>query len=630
MTRRRLRDRSPRSHRAAATTDVGAAARTLPAPRRWLVALLAVATLLAYVPALSAPFVMDDESAVAESSTPRLSAPAGSPVAGRPVVSATLALNHAINDLIGVDQRPDPDGPSKTVGYRLLNVLFHLCTGALLFGLLRRAMRESAIPGEWRTDADRLAGAVCVLWLLHPIQTEAINYIVQRTELLASLCYVATLYASVRAWDAASARAQRRWYTAGVIACVLGMLCKEIVISAPLAVILYDRAFRLPSWRALLKPGRGRGRFYVALAAACVIPFALVSLGARGSTAGFGTPMKWYVYLYSQCWAIPHYLRLVVWPSALSVDYGEQPITGARGIPGLVVLVALAAATLVAWTRVQKWGWFAFIGSLFFMLLAPSSSVVPIHTEIAAERRMYLALVAVILAAVVGAEWLRRRAVRSATVRQFGYGVAVVAVVLAVLTAARSRTYMNSEELWRGVVREVPDNLRGYVNLGSALVREQQPKYAEAETLFRHAIARDSTCKNGCAQLAQMLSRQGRLREAADLLDRTLEHDPSDGSVERRLARTLMKMGAFGQALPHLQHVAATYPTEQNLVVLAVAYFAVQRRQDAVSTFGRAEQLYPGNPEIRRLGTTLDSATRGGDTLPHLQELTLSLTNAWE
>jgi protein O-mannosyl-transferase len=279
---------------------------------------------------------------------------------------------------------------------------------------------------------------------------------------------------------------------------------------------------------------------------------------------------------------------------------------------------------------VPRWGWLAFLGSLFFMLLAPSSSSVPIHTEIAAERRMYLALVAVIVPVVVGAEWLRRRFRTSLTARQLGYGFGVVAVVLAALTAVRSHTYMNAEELWRGVVREVPGNLRAYVNLGSALVREQPPRYAEAETLFRHAIARDSTCQNGCAQLARVLSAQGRLPEAAELLDRTLEHDPSDGSVERRLARTLMKLGAFNQALPHLQHIAAAYPTDQNLVVLAVAYFAVRRRQDAIATFDRAEQLYRDNPAIRKLGTTLDSAARSPDALPHLQELTLSLTNAWQ
>ena len=123
-------------------------------------------------------------------------------------------------------------------------MLAHLCTGALLFGVLRRTIRGRAIPEDWRALADPLAGAVCAIWLLHPIQSEAINYLVQRTELLASLFYVAALYASIRAWDASFARARLGWYAVGVLAGVFGMLCKEIVISAPLAIVLYDRAGR--------------------------------------------------------------------------------------------------------------------------------------------------------------------------------------------------------------------------------------------------------------------------------------------------------------------------------------------------------------------------------------------------
>jgi Flp pilus assembly protein TadD len=407
------------------------------------------------------------------------------------------------------------------------------------------------------------------------------------------------------------------------------MLCKEIVISAPIAVMLYDRAFRLPSWRALWTADRGRRWFYGALAAACVIPFLVVSVGARGSTAGLASPMKWYVYLFSQCWAVPHYLRLAVWPHGLTIDYGEQAIGGARAVAGAMVLAALAVGTLVAWTRVPRWGWLAFLGSLFFMVLAPSSSVVPIPTEIAAERRIYLALIVVAVLVVVAAEALRRRAAGRITVRQLAYGFGLLATVLAVLTGVRSRTYMSSEALWRGVVRNVPDNLRGYVNLAGILAGERPPKYAEAETLFDHAIARDSTCRSGCAQLAHVLSLQGRLPEAADLFARTLAHDRGNGPVERRLALMFMRMGSFDRALPHLEHVAAAYPAEQHLVVLAVSYYVVQRQNDAMATFKRAEQLYPANGAIRQLDGTLLAASRAPDAGPHLRQLALSLAKDW-
>src|SRR5258708_39973640 len=85
----------------------------------WLIVALVLATMLAYLPALAAPYVMDDESAIAEAASPVATVPAGSPIAGRPIVRATLTANVAVNTLLGVDQRRDPDGPRKAIGFRL-------------------------------------------------------------------------------------------------------------------------------------------------------------------------------------------------------------------------------------------------------------------------------------------------------------------------------------------------------------------------------------------------------------------------------------------------------------------------------------------------------------------------------
>jgi tetratricopeptide (TPR) repeat protein len=597
---------------------------------KWIAAALVAATILAYLPALSAPLVMDDESAIAESSGARASVPAGSPVAGRPVVRATLAANAAINALLGVDQRRDPDGPNKAVGFRLVNILFHLCTGALLFGLLRRAMREETIAEDWRKIADPLAATVCALWLLHPIQTEAINYVVQRTELLGSLFYVATLYASLRAWDAESNGARVRWYIAAIVACVLGVGSKEIVITAPLAVVLYDRAFRFDSWRAVRAPGDNRGWFYLALTGSCAAMFASVAAGARGKTAGLGGPMSWYGYLYTQCWAIVHYLRLVAWPNALVIDYGDKLITGARGVPGLIVLVLFAIVTLAAWRKLPKFGWLAFLGAEFFILLAPSSSFVPIRTEVAAERRIYLALANVLVLAVVGAEWLRRKYLKSVSPLRLGFAAGGVAIILAVVTAGRSHTYASAENLWRDAVVKAPENVRAKANLGYALSRERPAKLAEAETVFRSAIAQDTTCRYGCAQLASVLAAQGRIAEAVALLQRTLANDPSDAMAEGRLALDLMKLGSFAEAIPHLEHVAQEHPSEHLLVILGVANLAVQRQMNAMAAFQAAAEMNPADPEVQRLSNSLFNAGRREEALPFLRELAIDLAQGMQ
>jgi tetratricopeptide (TPR) repeat protein len=605
----------------------------LPRVRRWIPLALVAATTLAYLPALSAPFVMDDVLGISSNPSIRRLVPPNSaftpppnlPVSGRPVVNVTLAINYAINAALGVDQRQNSNGTRKAIGYRLFNLLFHFCTAALLFGVLRRAIRERSVPDDWKPLADSIAGMVCALWLLHPIQSEVINYIVQRTEALASLFYVLTLYCSLRAWDAGD-RARVRWYGAAVLACVLGVGSKEIAITAPLAVILYDRAFRLDSWGELRTVKNGRGRFYIALSVACVAAFALFSLGGRGDSAGFGHGMPWYEYLYTQCWAISHYLLLAVWPGALSVDYSQHVITGVRGIPGAIVLVAFGAAVLFAWRRLPRLGWFAFLGAWFFVLLAPSSSIVPIPGELVAERRIYLALASVLVLMVVGAEWSRRTFVPAMSQRQLWFGFSAIAVVLALTTAARSHTYSTTELLWRDAVQKVPDNPRAWDNLGMALYHEGPPHFAEAEAAFRQAMARDSTCHFGCAQLATVVAAQGRYAEAESLLVRALKSDSTNAPVERSLALVLMKMGRFDLAVPHLQNVASRFPTEQHLMILGIADLSVQRQRDAISVFATAAKMYPQNTEIGRIGSSLFSAARSSGALPHLKELAIDLT----
>jgi tetratricopeptide (TPR) repeat protein len=602
--------------------------------------IVAVATVLAYAPAVSAPFVMDDIPAIVENASVRRfvpseavpgdNLPAGNPVAGRPVVNLSLALNYALNHALGVDQRPDPDGPRKTIVYHLFNILAHLMTGGLLFGVIRRAIRERTVADEWRARADVVAAAVCAVWLLHPIQTEAVDYVVQRTELLASLFYVGTLYASIRAWGAARSSARYGWYAAGVLSCVLGIGCKEIAVSAPLAVMLYDRAFRLDSWSSLRRPGDGRAWFYLLLILAALLAFALIAAGGRGKTAGFAAAIPWDRYLYTQCWAIARYLRLVAWPGALTIDYGTRLVSGARGIPGAVLLAAFGVATLFAWTRVPKFGWFAFLGSWFFMLLAPSSSVVPIATEIAAERRIYLALAAVLVLLAVAVEWIRRRYAAGLTPRMYGVGVAGVALALATTTAARSATYADAERLWRDATMKAPNNPRAFVNLGAALMRQRPPKYAEAESLFRHAMAQDSTCHAGCIPLANSYAAQGRYAEAVPLLERALRFEPDYAKLERSLALMLMKSGSFDLAATHLAHVVTSFPSERNLVVLAVVYYALHRQRDAINAFDTASRLYPENAEIRRLAGTLYAASRTPDAESHLKELALTLAKDWE
>jgi tetratricopeptide (TPR) repeat protein len=596
-----------------------------------LLAAVLVVAVAAFSGAIDAPFQLDDVGSiprnptVAQLSTDALSPPGGGlAVSGRPISNLSFAVNGAIDRVFGVDAGTDP-AHANTVGYHIVNVLLHLLCGVLVFGIVRRTIALGRGLSEWGDDADGVALAVAALWLVHPIQTDAVDYIVQRTELLVSVFYAATLYASIRAWDAGSRGRRVGWYALAAGCCLLGMGSKEVMVSAPLIVVLYDRAFRVDSWKALVAGPQSRIGFYLALFATEFWLVALVASGARDSTAGFAAGMPWYEYLYSQAWAIAHYLRLLIVPVGLTYDYGQAPIVGAAGVPGAILLVGLGVATIVAWTR-ERWRWLGFLGAWFFLLLGPSSSVVPIRTEIAAERRVYLASAAVIVLIVVGGVALARRLARrrpsdAARVRVAGRAAfVVVAGVLAVATFVRSRVYRNPEALWRDTIAKRPANARAYDNLAAVLLASDTTRRPEAEQLFRKATEVDSTYLSAWTNLADIELRTGRTADARATLEHVLRIEPRYLDADARLGGVLVKQGDMARAIPMLERAAAAAPTDEIEVTLATAYMQANRPDDAAAALQRAVALNPARSDAAGfLGVKLAQEGHPDQAIPYLE-----------
>src|SRR5581483_654279 len=298
-------------------------------------AVIALAAFVVYAPAFRGPFFFDDVPSIRDNPSIRslipisgpLNPPDNTSVSGRPLVNLTLAMNVAVNAWFGIAAPPSTD-PNLTTTFHVVNVVLHLLCGLLLFLVLRRCLGEQRSP--------LLAGAITAIWLLHPIQTEAVDYIVQRTELLVSACYLGALYAAIRAYAATTSRGRAGWFTATCVSAFLGATSKEVIVTLPAVLVLYDRAFHYESW-SLLWRDRRRVGLYVATAA--IIGLTLVSIGAggRAGTAGFASGMPWYVYAYTQAWAVAHYLRLIVAPIGLNVDYGERAIGGISAFVGAIV-----------------------------------------------------------------------------------------------------------------------------------------------------------------------------------------------------------------------------------------------------------------------------------------------------
>jgi protein O-mannosyl-transferase len=290
--------------------------------------IIALAALAVYANTFSAPFVFDDKLAIVDNPSIRdltawrsvLSPPPGTAGAfGRPLVNLTLALNYAFGGL-------------EVRGYHVVNLLIHALAALTLFGLVRRTLRCSGCgfqPQNHRLEADAtlLSFTIALCWTVHPLATESVTCVIQRNESLASLFVLLTLYCFVRSADSPR---PVRWWIAATGANLLGMATKEIMVVAPLLVLLYDRAFCVGTLR---EAWRQRRWLHGTLAAGWLLLGWLV-LGSHGrnDTTGFGQGVGALDYALTQCWAIPHYLALSFWPAALVVDYGTAVIDSVRAV----------------------------------------------------------------------------------------------------------------------------------------------------------------------------------------------------------------------------------------------------------------------------------------------------------
>ena len=364
------------------------------------VAILLASTAFAYATSFAGVFVFDDEPAIVENPHIRtlwppaaaMSAPVGTTLSGRPAAALTFAANYALAPTEARDAfRLAPSASTVQVerflqnvwGYHAANLLIHLGAALALFGVVRRTLQMFPPGRGVRERASVLALSCAVLWAVHPLTTSAVTYIVQRVESLMALCVLLTLYCSIRAWSGS-----RWWIAAAVSACAAGMASKESMVAAPLLVVIWDAVFSaVQPWRELL---HRRRLLYAGLASTWILLAVLVAGAHRPDAAGFGfAEWPWWRYLMTQSGVITHYLRLVVWPSPLVFDYDWRPSTLlASLLPSLLIGVLLFLGAVALYRRRPL----GFAIAAFFLLLAPTSSVLPVVTEVAAEHRMYLPL----------------------------------------------------------------------------------------------------------------------------------------------------------------------------------------------------------------------------------------------
>jgi tetratricopeptide (TPR) repeat protein len=654
--------RQDQSTVAQATTESATAmvsTRTSTWPTVPAAGLIVLSALAAYYNSFVGTFVLDDIDAIVGNQSirrlwpvgPVLSPPhGGETVSGRPVLNLSLAINYALGGL-------------KVGGYHAANLAIHVAAALLFFGILRRTFLSPALRDRFGRTATPLALAAALLWMLHPLQTESVTYIVQRAESLAGLFYLLTLYCVIRGAapvgqafqpDAESAKVRLEsltyfWYTAAVLACLLGMACKEVMVTAPLMVLLYDRTFLTGSFG---EAWRRRWGLYLGLAATWgLLAYLVFSTGLIARQGEMGAPDAW-SYARTQPGVILHYLWLSVWPRPLcliedwSVAHGLGEI-----LPGMIVVGLLLAVTVWGLLGGRASG---FLGAWFFLILAPTSSILPLG-QLAYEHRMYLPLAAVAVLAVAGgyAAWdrlLPRPAGQRgqplfspgtapgraglcaaekgtvpdlATIARWAAPVVVLAAVLTALgyaTALRNADYRSAVAIWQDVVDKRPRSPAAQNNLGTAL--DALGRTNEAIEHYQQALQLYPDFAEAHNNLGLALAIVGKTAEAIEHYQQALRLKPDFAGAEANLGLALAAVGKTSEASEHYQRASRLKPDDANAqYTLGNGLAGLGRTSEAIEHYHEALRLRPDYPDAHNaLGAVLAALGRTDEAIEHYQQ----------
>ena len=440
---------------------------------------------------------------------------------------------------------------TSPIGFRVVNIMIHCGNAILLLALASGLLSQPAIPANVRAQAGHIALAGSLLWALHPLGTGAVTYVIQRAESLGALMMLATIVTCVHGILTHDAGRTTRLLPLVAVLSALAGTVKETSVAIPFLTILIDRAVLSESW-----PGtRRHWPWHLAAAASWPsVAVMLTALGGRGSAAGVNSASPW-LYLLTQAKAIWLYLARICWPQGLVFDYGDSLSSGLTESGGWAMATAALFATVVyGYARYPV----VFLGPLlFFVLLGPTSSVIPLKNQTIAEYRAYLASAALIVPTVAWA-WLVASRRLGLSPRFCGTAVGVIALALGFSTMALNQEFTKPERLWRKSLAANPRNVRAMINLAAQLIAKKDAvSLAEAEQLLKTVAETGRYPKVHAVNWASLAKARGQFSVALTAIDTVLQLAPDDAAAHADRGFVLWKLGRLSDALVDLDQAIA-------------------------------------------------------------------------
>ena len=587
--------------------------------------IIVVLGILIYSNTFNVPFLLDDDYSIAS-----IIIDLQNIYSNRYIGFLTFALNYKMHGL-------------DVVGYHIFNLAIHLLNALLVYWLiiltfrtpyasayLQKEVLETSNPYRW------LPLFTALLFVSHPVQTQAVTYIVQRFASLSTLFYLASLvmYIKARGSDS-SKKARYAFYAVSIISAILAMRTKEIAFTLPVMVVLYEFLF----FRGDIK----KRMLYLLtlLLTMFIIPLSvMVTQGgltaARGideltKIAGSADVSRW-DYLNTQFRVIVTYIRLLFFPVHQNLDY-DYPLYRTFFSPpvflsflfllgvfcwGIYLLYRSNESDQANrfWYRLIAFGIF-----WFFVTLSVESSIIPI-VDIIFEHRLYLPSVGFSMALLSGIVFIHvRLANRGKAAANVFMPVMILAVIILSLTAhERNMIWRNEVALWEDVVKKSPYKVRPHINLG--LAYEKQGRVDDAVREYQAAVKHEPDYAGAHNNLGATYYKQGRFADAIKEYQMAIKLNPDYTVAHYNLGLAYEKQGRLDDAVREYQEAAIKGDPNHPEVhySLGAAYYKQGRFDEAVQEYQTAITLNPDHAQAHNnLGATYQVQGRLDDAIKEYQ-----------
>ena len=448
----------------------------------------------------------------------------------------TFALNYQIHQL-------------NVLGYHIFNLIIHLGSAILVWWLMLLTFSTPALDNNRIIKyANLIALFAGLIFISHPIQTQGITYIHQRAASMATLFYLISLNLYVKfrllLQKGGSRVTLRYYYSFSLASAIIAMFTKEITITLPLMICLYELSFfrtkRAINWKYL----------FPFLLTMLVIPLTLLLTkfvnyfgGMRCTTEfSFGTTSPWQ-YLLTQFRVMVTYIRLVFLPFNQNLDYDYPTAITLLSLPVLVSLFFLISILILAVRLFRNYKLISFGIFWFFLTHLPESSIMP-QPDIIFEHRLYLPMVGYSIFLVSGLYYLFKEKRVKITVLV----LCLLVIFYSILTFQRNKVWEDEFTLWSDAVRKSPYKARTYFNRGKAY--QKKGNYNQAIADYNQAIQINSNYADAYNNRGNIYLDKGEFDQAISDYNKAIK-------LNSKFAKIIKSN--LGYSLPYYNRAAAYY-----------------------------------------------------------------------